>query len=115
MELIKETLVNFVWDVMNILLVALAGVVAVWVGVIVDKIKNKLFELADTKLKKDIVEAIVRTVEQLAKDGKMIGEQKFKLAVEKADIALKEKGLSYTDNELQLLIESAVNEFTNKS
>ena len=53
-------------------------------------------------------------VEQLSKAIKATSEEKFNQAVANADRLLKEKGLSYSDDELKTLIESAVQEFTNK-
>ena len=112
--MIREVFINFAWEIIRIVVLAIVSVVAIWVGNAIEQIKIKAIALSDTKLKKDVVDSTVRMIEQLYKAGKIVGEEKFNQAVANADKLLKEKGLSYSDDELKTLIESAVQEFTNK-
>lgn len=69
-----------------------------------EKIDEKQWELI-----KDVIEGAVKFVEQVSKqDVKLYGEKKFNLAKEKALAILNDKGLTVTDEELELLIEKFV-------
>lgn len=112
--MVKEVIVEYVWSLIGIIVVFGSGIFFKWLKVKLAEIQAKVDAWADTQIKKQIVDASVKMVEQLSKAVKATGEEKFRLAVENADRLLKEKGLSYSDNELKTLIESAVQEFTNK-
>ena len=114
MELIRETLVNFMWVVLGILVVHGTRALVPVIQVALERIVAKVEMWADTQIKKQVVDASVKMVEQLSKAIKATSEEKFNHAVANADRLLKEKGLSYSDDELKTLIESAVQEFTNK-
>lgn len=75
------------------------------------KLKAKYDEYVDTKIKKDIVNATVRYVEQVFNT--LHGEEKLNKAKEKAIEWLDEKGIKTSETELEILIESVVNEFNN--
>ena len=71
---------------------------------------KKLYERYITdKTKKDVVKTCVKAVEQLYKD--LHGEYKKQKAVESITAMLAEKGITVTDLEMRMLIESAVAEF----
>lgn len=65
----------------------------------------------DDKTKKDVVNTVVRGVEQLYKD--LHGDDKLNAALENASEMLTEKGINVSEFELRLLIEAAVGEFNN--
>lgn len=66
----------------------------------------------DSKQKRSLAEATVRYVEQV---GKTLGsEEKFTLAVTKLASLLQDAHISVSATEIEVLIESAVNAFTQK-
>lgn len=82
--------------------------VASYVGM---KIKNIYKEKVDTETKKKVVETTCRYINQLYND--LDGSQKLEKAKENIVDQLKEKGISITELELDVLIESTVNSFKN--
>lgn len=73
----------------------------------------KVKEYLDTKEKKEIVEKTIKYVEQV---GKVLGsKEKKELALQKASEWLELKGIKVSDVELDILIESFVNDFYGKS
>ena len=86
---------------LEVLGVVLAGI-ATFIGI-------KVKEYVNTQVKKDVVESTVKYVEQIYKD--LHGEEKLAKAKEKALGWLKEKGITISDTELEILIESAVSGF----
>lgn len=96
-EIIKE-LTPALLSIAGTLLTALA----VWLS-------RKVNAILDTQQKRLIVESTVKYVEQI---GKGLGsEEKLKLAKDKALEWINSKGINVSDTELNILIESAVNEF----
>lgn len=71
--------------------------------------KNLYKKYADNQTKKDVVNTVVQGVEQLYKD--LHGPEKLAKAMEAASEMLLEKGITVTEFELNMLIESAVGEF----
>lgn len=71
--------------------------------------KNLYQKYADNQTKKDVVRTVVQGVEQLYKA--LSGPEKLEKALEAASEILLEKGISITEFELHMLIESAVGEF----
>ena len=112
-NMVKEVIVEYVWSIIGLLVVFGSGIFFKWLKVKLAEIQAKVDAWADTQIKKQIVDASVKMVEQLSKAIKATSEEKFNQAVANADKLLKEKGLSYSDDELKTLIESAVQEFTN--
>ena len=90
---------------LEVLGLILTGVVT-YIGIQVKKVHEKYI---DTQVKKDVVDSTVKYVEQVYKD--IHGEEKLVKAKEKALEWLKEKGISVSDTELEILIEAAVNAF----
>lgn len=82
--------------------------VASYVGM---KIKNIYKEKVDTETKKKVVETTCRYINQLYND--LDGSQKLEKAKENIVDQLNEKGISITELELDVLIESSVNSFKN--
>ena len=73
------------------------------------KIKNIYETWVNSETKKKIVSATVQYVEQITKDISITSENKKEKAKDKAIEWLKEKGINISDTELDILIESAVN------
>lgn len=88
------------------ILVAILTGIASFIGM---KIKKIYEEYVNTKVKKDVVDATVKYVEQIYKD--VHGEEKLNKAKEKALEWLNEKGISISEVELEILIEASVNGF----
>ncbi|MBQ8474151.1 MAG: hypothetical protein IJ499_00620 [Clostridia bacterium] len=88
------------------ILYAILTFFAGWLGVELKRIYNKY---VTDKMKKDVVNTVVKATEQIYKD--IHGEEKLCKAVEAASAMMAEKGISVTELELQMLIEAAVAEF----
>lgn len=91
---------------LDIILPAVASVIAVLFGVLGTKIKR----LYDSKVTDETVQTVIKSVvqwaQQVYKDTK--GEEKLNAALEKASTILNEKGITISETELHTLIESAV-------
>lgn len=92
------------------ILVAILTGVATFIG---SKVKQIYKDKVDTETKEKIVKTVVNAVEQIYKDLK--GEEKLEKCIENATIMLEEKGLTITELELRMLIESTVNSFNKAS
>lgn len=68
-------------------------------------IKNILKDLANDKKKKDVVKTVVEAVQQIYQD--LDGQAKYEKAVEGITEMLNEKGITATELEVKMLIESA--------
>ena len=86
------------------LLTAFAGYIGLW-------IKSLYTKYINDKMKKDVVATCVKAVEQLYKD--LHGEEKYNEVVESASEMLAVKGITISELEIKMLIESAVAEFNN--
>ena len=104
MEQIMEVVMPAALQLAGTILMVLAGIV----GYQVKKLFNKY---VDTKVKKDIVESTVQYVEQVFKD--IHGQEKLDKAIERASQLLAEQGISVSIDELETLIEAAINGFNN--
>lgn len=94
-------------DFVNIVLLpilstVLTGVVA-YIGV---KLKALYERIENDKTKKDAAKTCVQAIEQLYKD--LHGEEKFNECAQSLTEMLNEKGITVTELELKMLIESAV-------
>lgn len=93
-------------ECLDIILPAIASVIAVLFGVLGAKLKS----IYDTKIKTDtakiVVDDVVKFVQQVYKD--LDGPEKLQKALTEASTILNEKGISISDTELDMLIESAV-------
>jgi hypothetical protein len=83
----------------------LTGVFA-YLGV---KAKALADKYLNDKTKKDVAKTVVRAVEQIYKD--LHGDEKLDKALASASEMLAEKGITVTELEMRMLIESAVAEF----
>ena len=90
---------------LEIIVATLTGI-ATFIGT---KVKKVYEEKVNTETKEKVVNTVVNAVEQLYKDLK--GEEKLNKCIENATAMLNEKGITVTDLELRMLIESTVNSF----
>lgn len=102
MEFIKMFINDYGTAILYAILTAIAGYLGIWVKQLYTKYVND-------KTKEAVVKTCVKAVEQLYKD--LHGEEKYQEVVEAAAAMLNEKGITITDLELKMLIESAVCEF----
>lgn len=102
MEQIMEIIMPAVLQLAGTVLMVITGVL----GYQVKKLYNKY---VDTQTKKDVVNSTVQYVEQVYKD--IHGEEKLAKAVERASQILNEQGIIVSVDELETLIEAAVNGF----
>ena len=84
----------------------LGTVVTCLFGYLGYKAKQTYTKYVDNQVKKDVVNSTVNYVEQVYKD--IHGEEKLQKAKEKVVEILTEQGISITDSDLEMLIESAV-------
>ena len=97
---------NFVSEYGTTILYTILTAIAGYLGVVV---KNLYQKYINDQTKKDVVYTCVKAVEQLYKDLK--GAEKLEKACESASMMLSEKGVTVSELELRMLIESALAEF----
>jgi hypothetical protein len=102
-ELIQTILGTYLLPIVGTALSAFCA----WLGT---KIKAIYQEKANTELKKKIIDDTVQYVEQVFKHSS--SEEKLAEAVKSASEWLQDKGLTVTDSELRVLIESSVYSLT---
>lgn len=102
MELFTDFISEYGTTILYTILTAIAG----YLGVV---FKNLYQKYINDQTKKDVVRTCVKAVEQLYKDLK--GSEKLDKACESASLMLSEKGVTVSDLELRMLIESALAEF----
>lgn len=93
-------------QILNILLPALATLIAGWFTVIGTKLKVAYEKKVNTEVKQSIVNATVMWVQQVY--ASLSGVEKLEKAVLRASMLLTEKGIDISKEELEMLIESAV-------
>ena len=98
MEIINTFLSEYGTGIIYTVLIAIAG----YIGRIAKKYIND-------KTKESVVRTVVQAVEQIYTD--VHGADKLQKAIESATDMLNEKGITVTDLELRMLIESALAEF----
>ena len=91
---------------LDILLPAIASIIAVILGVLATKIKTTYNDKVQDETVRTIVKSVVEWAQQVYQDCE--GPEKLQKALEKASIILNEKGITISDEELNMLIESAV-------
>lgn len=91
---------------LDVILPAIASIVAAVLGVLATKIKKAYQEKCDNETVKAIVDSAVRYVQQVYYSAE--GQEKLAKATEKASTVLNEKGIKVSDTQLNMLIESAV-------
>lgn len=102
MELLKNFISENGVEILGAIITAIAG----YIGVV---LKNLYTKYINDKTKQSVVKTCVQAIEQLYKD--LHGEEKLNKVIESATDMLAEKGISITNLELRMLIESAVGEF----
>ena len=95
-----------------VLMPILCTVLTAVVGYLGIKLKALFERIADDKTKASVAKTCVQAVEQLYKD--LHGEEKYNKCVESLTAMLNEKGITVTEIEIKMLIESAVQQL-NKS
>lgn len=91
---------------LDILLPAIATVISVLLGVLAAKIKTTYNNKVQDETVRTIVESVVRWAQQIYED--CDGPEKLQAALQKASDILNEKGITVSESELNMLIESAV-------
>lgn len=103
-------------DILNAILPYLVKLVGVVVGLLICYVSNKFKKYLDEKLKtetaRNLVATTVRYIEQVFKD--IHGKEKLDRAKNTLIKLLANKGIVLTDEEIEILIESAVNTMNNK-
>lgn len=88
------------------LIPALATLLAGWFAILGQRIKAKYDEKVNTEVKKSVVNDTVQYIQQVYKS--LDGASKLQHAIEQASLVLNQKGISVSEVELKMLIESAV-------
>lgn len=105
MELIKNYIAENGVEIMGLVVTAFFS----FVGVLAKKLYNKIVDEKNEKTIEKVVGYCVQAVEQLYKD--LHGEDKLNKVIESVTDILNTKGITVTDLELRMLIESAVGSF----
>ena len=97
-------------DILNQIIQVLLPILATFLtGVctyVANRLKNVLEEKTNTQIAKTVVEDAVKFVEQVYTD--LHGQEKLEKATEQITEVLRAKGISLTEAEIYMLIESAV-------
>lgn len=95
---------SYVYQIILMIVIALAG----WLGV---QIKNLYQKYVTTEVKQAVCRTCVRFVEQVYTD--LHGRDKLRKAMERASQILATYGIHIAEDELEAMLEAAVNEFNN--
>lgn len=101
-EILKEFINTYGIQILGAVLTFIGGYIGLWA-------KSKADKYVNDKTKKAVAKTVVQFVEQVYKD--LHGEDKLNAALATASEMLAEKGITVTDLEMRVLIESAVAEF----
>ena len=100
-------------EVINYILAYAPNIIAMFVSAIVGVLGITLRNLANkycnSELKRTIAKDVVQAVEQIFRD--LHGKDKFYEAADMLRVMLEKNGIDITEDEMEMLIESAVNEF----
>ena len=102
MGFLNEFISQYGTTILYAILTAIAG----YLGVVIKRLYEKYI---NDKTKQAVAKTVVQAIEQIYKD--LHGDEKLDKALKAASEMLAEKGISITDLELRMLIESAVAEF----
>ena len=105
MELFQNYIAENGVEILATIVTAIFGLL----GVLAKKLYNKIVDEKNEKIIEKVVGYCVQGVEQLYKD--LHGEEKLNKVIESVTDILSEKGITVTDLELRMLIESAVGSF----
>lgn len=101
-DIIKEFIQNYAGELIFAALTAIVGFIGT-------ALKKEYEDSSEDKKKREIIANVVKSVEQVYKN--IHGTDKLKKAMETASKMLAQKGISITELELMVLIESALCEF----
>ena len=96
---------SYVYQIILMIVIAFGG----WLGV---QVKNLYKKYVTTEIKQAVCRTVVRFVEQVYTD--LHGREKLRKAMERASQILATYDIHITEDELEAMLEAAVNEF-NKS
>lgn len=107
MEELQSIIVSSVLSILGTVLIVATNELKKWIS---EKIKDVEVERGakEAKVVKDVVVDAVRFIEQVFKH--VSGKEKLMRGISKARLALHEKGLSISDDQLEMLVESVVSE-----
>lgn len=105
MELIQNYISENGVEIISVIVTAIFG----FIGVLAKKLYNKIIDEKNEKIVEKVVRYCVQAVEQLYKD--LHGEEKLDKVIGAVTDILNTKGITVTDLELRMLIESAVGSF----
>lgn len=101
---------NFILEIINTYGLEIIGTILTAVaGSLALAAKNLAAKYVNTKIMQDVAHIVVRGVEQVYKH--LGGPEKLDIAMDTAAEMLAAKGITVTDLELRMLLESAVGEF----
>lgn len=100
----SEFITQYGPSILYTIITAIAG----YIGIV---LKNLCKRYVDDKVKKSVVETVVKGVEQIHQD--LQGSEKLDIAIDNAIEMLANKGITVTELELRMLIEASVGEFNN--
>ena len=93
-------------ECLDVILPAIASVVAILFGVLGSKIKQVYTERTQNETVKVVVDNVVKWVQQVYYE--LEGPEKLQKALTEASIILNEKAITISETELDMMIESAV-------
>ena len=93
-------------ECLDVILPAIASVVAILFGVLGSKIKQVYTERTQNETVKVVVDNVVKWVQQIYYE--LEGPEKLQKALTEASTILNEKGITISETELDMMIESAV-------
>ena len=99
--MVKEFLTQYGMEMVSTIVIAIMGFIGIC-------IKNVIKKFSDDKTKEQVCKTVVKAVEQMYSD--LTGTEKYEKAIENITDMLTEKGISATELEVQMLIESCVQE-----
>ena len=97
----KEFIAQYGLEILQAIVMGIIGFIGI-------AIKNVLKKQSDDKTKEKVVKTVVAAIEQMYSD--LSGTEKYEKAVESITDMLNEKGISATELEVQMLIESCIKE-----
>ena len=104
-----DFLIQFINEYGTAILYAIITAIAGYIGIV---LKNAVEKYLNTKTKRDVAKSVVQFVNQVYKD--IHGEEKLNEAMKAFSEILAEKGISITELEMKVLLESAVREINDK-
>ena len=102
MEFLSEFMSNYGVELISTAVVAIAG----YLGMVAKRLVEKYLK---DKTAKSIAKTVVQAVQQMYKD--LNGEQKLEKAMEAFSDMLAEEGISVSELQMRMLLESSVGEF----